>query len=85
MAKEDESSYQVKATEAPNPTRHLQVREGQTAYYQGKAYGDRATLQVHQDEAPGLLKSGAVEEVDPNEVPDVSERPNRPGEGSRRA
>ena len=82
MAKEE--THQVHPTDPPNPTVHLQVKEGKTAHYQGKAYGDRATLQVHEDEAPGLLRSGAVEEVDPDEVPDVSERPNRPGEGSRR-
>ena len=73
----------AKKNENPDETVHLQVREGGSARYEGKAYGDRATLQVPRGRVGEV--DGQVEEVDPNEVPDVSDRPNRPGEGSKAA
>ena len=60
---------------------HLQVNEGGTAYYDGKAFGDRATLQVKRGDVGSV--TGPVTEVDPSEVIDVSTRPGRPGKGSR--
>ncbi len=69
------------AAKDPNEIVCLQVNEGGTAYYEDHAYGDRATLQVPRH-AVGSVE-GPVTEVDPSEVPDVSDRPNRPGKGSR--
>lgn len=59
----------------PDEIVHLQVKTGQTVLYQGKAFGDRGTIQAPWSEAETLLKDGQVEQVDPNEVPDVGERP----------
>ncbi len=70
-----------KKTENPDETIHLQVKEGGTALYQGKAFGDRATIQVRRGDRGQV--DGPVEEVDPAQLPDVSERPNRPSDGAR--
>lgn len=52
---------------------HLQVKPGEVARYQGKAFGDRGTLQVARRDRDRV--DGEVAEVDPDRVPDVSERP----------
>lgn len=52
---------------------HLQVKPGGIARYQGKAFGDRATIQVRRGDRDQVV--GPVVELDPNEVPDVAERP----------
>ncbi len=63
------------ATQKKNPdeTIHLQVKPGAVAHFDGKAYGDRATIQVRRGDRDQV--DGPVEEVDPNEVPEVSQRP----------
>ena len=72
----------AKQVKDPNEVVHLQVNEGGTAYYQGIAYGDRATLQVRRGDVGSV--EGPVTELDSgDDVPDVSDRPNRPGKGSR--
>lgn len=63
----------IKKTDNPDEIVHLQVKEGGTAVYQDHAYGDRATLQVRRGDRGEV--DGPVEEVDPNAVPDVGERP----------
>ena len=60
----------------PNEIIHLQVKPGATVVYDGRAYGDRGTLQVPRYSADGLLKEGKVYEVDPNEVPDAGSIPD---------
>jgi len=66
------------AKQKPNADRdpaeivHLHVRKGQTVIYDGKAYGDRATLQAPRFSAQRLLDAGVVDEVDSREVPDVA-------------
>jgi len=55
----------------PNEVIHLQVKPGATVIYDGRAYGDRGTLQVPRYSADGLLKAGDVYEVNPGEVPDA--------------
>ncbi len=69
------------APKDPNEVVHLQVDEGGTAYFEGKAYGDRGTIQVPRRDVGSV--EGPVSEVAPDEVIDVSDRPNRPGKGSR--
>lgn len=59
----------------PNEILHLQVKPGATVVYDGRAYGDRGTLQVPRYSAENLLKDGNVYEVDPNEVPDAGSIP----------
>lgn len=59
----------------PNAIVHLQVKPGATVVYDGRAYGDRGTLQVPRYSVDGLLKEGKVYEVDPNEVPDAGSIP----------
>jgi len=51
----------------------LQVKPGGTAIYKDHAYGDRATLQVRRADRGQV--DGPVEEVDPNAMPDVGDRP----------
>jgi hypothetical protein len=51
------------------------VKPGATVVYDGRAYGDRGTLQVPRYSADGLLKEGKCYVVDPNEVPDVATIP----------
>jgi hypothetical protein len=53
----------------PDEIVHLQVKSGGTVVYQGKVYGDRATLQVRRGDRGQV--DGPVAEIDPNEVPDV--------------
>jgi len=62
----------AKNTENPDEIIHLQVKPGGTARYQGKAFGDRATIQVRRGDRAQV--EGPVEEVDPNAVPDVGDR-----------
>jgi len=57
----------------PDEVIHLQVKPGGQARYQGKAFGDRATIQVRRGDRGQV--EGPVEEVDPNAVPDVGDRP----------
>jgi hypothetical protein len=59
-------------TKDPNEIVHVHVKPGQTVIHEGIAYGDRATLQVSRRAAAEL--KGQVDEVDPNEVPDVGAR-----------
>jgi hypothetical protein len=59
----------------PNPDDeivHLQVAKGETVVYQNHAYGPRATLQVRRGDLDRV--DGKVEEVKPDEVPDVGGR-----------
>lgn len=58
--------------EDPNEVVHVQVKPGETVVLGDHAYGDRATLQLPRHLAAGL--KGQVDEVDPNEVPDVAGR-----------
>lgn len=60
-------------TENPDEIIHLQVKPGGTARHEGKAFGDRATLQVRRGDRGQV--EGPVEEVDPSAVPEVSQRP----------
>ena len=60
----------------PNEIVHLQVRAGEVVIYDGRAFGDRGTLQVPRYSATGLLKDGRVYEVDPSEVPDAGNGPD---------
>jgi len=60
----------------PNEVIHLQVKPGRTALYQGKAFGDRGTLQAPWRDAELLLRAGDVEQVKPDQVPDVGELPS---------
>jgi hypothetical protein len=57
----------------PDEILHLQVKPGGTAIYKDHAYGDRGTLQVRRGDRDQV--DGPVEEVDPNKVPEVSQRP----------
>lgn len=58
----------------PDEVIHLQVKEGGVAHYDGKAFGDRATLQVRRGDRDAV--EGPVEEVDPQRLPDVGQRPS---------
>jgi len=60
---------------APGEIVHLQVKPGHTALYQGKAFGDRGTIQAPWRDAELLLRAGDVEQVDPAAVPEASQRP----------
>ena len=62
----------AKKTENPDEVVHLQVKPGGQARWQGKAFGDRATLQVRRGDRGQV--DGPVEEVDPNALPDVGDR-----------
>jgi hypothetical protein len=55
----------------PDETVHLQVKPWHTAVFEGRAYGDRGTLQMTWREAERMLKDGDVVEVDPAAVPDA--------------
>jgi hypothetical protein len=63
----------AKKTENPDEVVHLQVKPGGQARYQGKAFGDRGTIQVRRGDRGQV--DGPVEEVDPAAVPEVSQRP----------
>ena len=63
----------AKNTENPDEVVHLQVKPGATVVYRDKAYGDRGTIQVRRGERAQV--DGPVEEVDPNAVGDVGDRP----------
>jgi hypothetical protein len=56
----------------PDEVVHLQVKAGRTLRHQGKAFGDRATVQAAWRDAEGMLKDGDVEEVDPANLPDAA-------------
>jgi hypothetical protein len=71
-----------KTEKDPGEVLHLQVKPGGTAHYQGKAFGDRATLQVRRGDRDQV--DGDVEEVDPRRLPDVGERPSVPPPESRK-
>ena len=71
--KRNEPAIGTTPTDPDDDTIHLQVKVGGTARYQGKAFGDRGTIQVRRGDRGQV--DGPVEEVDPNEVPDVSTRP----------
>ena len=58
MAKD---TYEVTPAEVDQPTVKLAVKDGETVIYQGRAYGDRATLQVPRGERDQV--KGDVEEV----------------------
>jgi len=57
----------------PSEIVHVQPRPGETVVYEGRAYGDRATLQVRRGDLERV--EGSWEEVDPDRLPDVGERP----------
>lgn len=59
----------------PDEIVHLQVKIGHTALYQSKAFGDRGTLQAPWRDADLLLRAGDVDLVEPDRVPEVSQRP----------
>jgi len=59
-------------TKDPNEIIHVHVKPGETVVLGEHSYGDRGTLQVPRRVAEGL--KGQVDEVDPNEVPDVAKR-----------
>ena len=61
------------AKKNPNEIVHVHVKPGETVVLGEHAYGDRGTLQVPRHVAEGL--KGQVDEVDPNEVPDVGSIP----------
>ena len=58
----------------PDATYHVQVKAGASAVYERLSYGARATLQVPGRDVEALLKTGSVELVEPDAVPDVAER-----------
>lgn len=62
------------AKKDPDEIVHLQVKPGGTARYRDHAYGDRATLQVRRGDRGQV--GGPVEEIDPNQVPDVGALPS---------
>jgi hypothetical protein len=62
----------AKAKPDPNEIVHLQVRSGATVVYKDHAFGDRATLQVPRWDLGRV--DGAYDEIDPADVPDVSDR-----------
>jgi hypothetical protein len=70
MAAKKPDSRRQALRERPDATVHIQVKAGETVTYDGRVYGDRATLQVprrylvHVDGEYEELKSGA-------DVPDV--------------
>jgi hypothetical protein len=64
------------AIKHPDETVHLQVKPGRTVLYQGKAFGDRGTIQAPRRDAETLLKAGDVTLVDPESVPEVSTIPD---------
>ena len=59
----------------PDEIVHLHVKKGHTALYQGKAFGDRGTIQAPWRDAELLLKAGDVEQVHPDQVPDAGDLP----------
>ncbi len=59
-------------TKDPSEIVSVHVKPGETVVLGEHAYGDRATLQVSRRVAAEL--KGQVDEVDPNEVPDVAKR-----------
>ncbi len=72
----------AKTEKDPNEVVHLQVNQGSTAHFQGKAFGDRATIQVRRGDRDQV--DGNVEEVNPQRLPDVGERPSVPPPESRK-
>jgi len=62
-------------TRDPNQIVHLQVKAGHVALYQGKAFGDRGTLQAPWRDAELLLRAGDVDLVEPDKVRDVGDLP----------
>ena len=61
----------------PNEILHLQVAEGETVKFQGRAYGDRGTLQVRRGDL-GAVEGKYVELASGDDVPDVAEPGARP-------
>lgn len=57
----------------PDEIVHVQVKPGATVLHEGRAYGDRATLQVRRGDLDRV--EGDFELVDPARVPDAGERP----------
>ena len=57
----------------PSAIVHVQPRPGETVIYEGRAYGDRATLQVVRRDLERV--EGDFEEVNPERLPDAGERP----------
>ena len=56
----------------PNEIVHVQPRPGEVVLYEGKAYGDRGTLQVRRGELERV--EGKFDEVDPANLPDAGGR-----------
>jgi hypothetical protein len=61
------------AKKNPDEIVHLQVKPGEVVRLGEHAYGDRATLQVRRGDLDQV--EGAYEEVNPERLPDVGERP----------
>ena len=53
----------AKKTENPDEIVHLQVKQGSVAHYEGKAFGDRATIQVRRGSSGPTTKNPAVSRV----------------------
>ncbi len=62
----------AKKEQNPDEVICVHVKVGETVVLGEHAYGDRASLQVSRRAAAEL--KGQVDEVDPNEVPDVGKR-----------
>ena len=58
----------------PNEIVHLQVADGETAFYKGISYGPRATLQVRREDLERVR--GKYDEVHPHELSDVAKVAN---------
>ncbi len=61
------------AKKNPDEIVHVQPKPGQVVRLGEHAYGDRGTLQVRRRNLE--LLEGGYEEVEPNDVPDVGDRP----------
>ena len=62
----------TKTKRDPDEIIHLHVKAGHTLRHQGKAFGDRGTVQVAWRDAESMLKDGDVEQVDPANLPDAA-------------
>jgi hypothetical protein len=63
----------------PNEIVHIHVKPGRVVAYDGRTYGDRATLQVPRRYLVHV--EGEYDEVNPAKVPDVGELPAAAGPG----
>ncbi len=61
------------AKKDPDETVHLQAKPGEVIRLGDKSFGDRGTVQVRRGDLDRI--EGSYEEVDPEHLPDVAERP----------